>query len=110
MMYRGEAVTKDFKIREKLALALIKHSGIEFLECGIFGSYSRGDYNSTSDIDICMIVSEHPDRMLSGTLREKLEILKVELIYVRPDYFSNSQEPFAVNLRRDYKRRILDGN
>lgn len=32
---------------------------------GIFGSYARGDYKSTSDIDFCIIVKERPSHYIS---------------------------------------------
>ncbi|MBP0063052.1 nucleotidyltransferase domain-containing protein [Anaerobutyricum hallii] len=38
---------------------------LDYEEIGIFGSYARGDYKSTSDIDFCIIVKERPSHYIS---------------------------------------------
>ena len=105
----GPLVVRSFKEREIKALELIIESGIEFIELGIFGSYARNEYKSTSDIDIIAIVKDHPPRRISGELREDLEMIGVDLIYSSPDYFSNSQSLFARCVRKDYIRRLVYG-
>ena len=105
----GPLVVKDFEEREKKALNMILNSGIEFVEIGIFGSYARNEYTALSDIDILIIVNEHPPRSLSGNLREELESIKVELVYSTKEYFYNSDSLFAKQLRNDYIRRIRCG-
>lgn len=95
---------QSFQDRLNSALALIKEYGIRYNEAGIFGSYARGDFKGTSDIDICLVVDEHPPRRVSGALREDCELLKVDIVFVTPDYLNNSQDRFAKKLRRDYKK------
>ena len=105
----GPLVVKSFKEREIKALELIIESGIEFIKLGIFGSYARNEYKSTSDIDIIAIVKDHPPRRISGEIREDLEMIEVGLIYSSPDYFSNSQSLFAKCVCKDYIRRLVYG-
>lgn len=75
----------------------ILNSGLEFTELGIFGSYARGDYKATSDIDFYAIVTEHPDRVLSGNLRQDLEDMGADLVYIRKD----SDSLLSKEIRRD---------
>lgn len=75
----------------------ILNSGLEFTELGIFGSYARGDYKATSDIDFYAIVTEHPDRVLSGNLRQDLVDMGADLVYIRKD----SDSLLSKEIRRD---------
>ena len=61
----------------------ILNSGLKFTELGIFGSYARGDYKATSDIDFYAVVEERPDRVLSGNLRQDIEDTGTDLVYIR---------------------------
>lgn len=99
-------VASYFEQKLNTALALIKEYGIEFQEIGIFGSYARNDYKATSDIDICIITSNRPERHISGSMRDEAEELGVDIVFVSPQYFQYSDTLFAKNLRKDY-RRIL---
>lgn len=102
----GEMVIQDFKQREQAVLCLIKDSGIEFDEVGIFGSYARNEFKATSDIDFCIITRVKPDRAISGELREDAAALKSDIVYVTPQYFSSDTSKFAINLRKDYRRLL----
>ena len=106
--YVSEKVKENFKNRLNQVKILIKESGIEYIEVGVFGSYARNEYNATSDIDICIIAKQHPERIASGMLRLKADELKVDIIYSTPEYFYNNNSLFAKNLRRDYRRINLD--
>jgi len=103
MTQHTEKVKEAFAEREKQILELIRESGISYREIGVFGSYARGEYTATSDIDFCMIVDEHPDRRVSGLLRSEAEELGADIVYVRPEYFQNDESRFARELRRDYR-------
>ena len=46
-------------------LSTIQSYNLDYEEIGIFGSYARGDYKSTSDIDFCIIVKERPSHYIS---------------------------------------------
>ena len=63
----------------------------------IFGSYARGDYKATSDIDFYAVVTERPDRVLSGNLRQDLEDMGADLVYIRKD----SDSLLSKEIRRD---------
>lgn len=105
----GPLVVRNFEEREKKALTMILSSGIKFIELGIFGSYARNEYTALSDIDILVIVNEHPPRSISGDLREELESINVDLVYSTLDYYHNSDSLFAKQLRNDYIRRLCYG-
>lgn len=78
-----------FAGRLKQVLHLIEHSGIEYEEIGIFGSYARGDCKTTSDIDFLVIVPERPDRCISGELREQANELSFSYrLYFSPGFFT----------------------
>lgn len=107
MWYISDAVKNHFSDRLEQAIDLIKQSGIQYIEFGIFGSYARQEYKATSDIDICIIVNDHPDNTVSGLLRTDAEEIKVDIVYVTPSTFKNSDSLFIKNLRRDYRRICL---
>lgn len=97
-------VKKDFELRFRQVLGLIKSYNISYEEIGIFGSYARNDYKSVSDIDFCIITADRPDRRTSGSLREEADMLKADIVYVTKEYFDKDVSKFAINLRRDYRR------
>lgn len=99
-------VQKYFKTRELRALELIKASGIAFTEIGIFGSYARGTYKTTSDIDFCIVVDTFPNRAVSGTLRQDAEDLGADIVYVQKGDFYSADSNFMQNLRNDYRRLL----
>ena len=102
----SDAVVKVFEERMQKVLALIAEYNIEFEEIGIFGSYARGDYKITSDIDFCIITPNRPGRRVSGSLREDAELEGGDIIYVTRGYFNNDHSVFAKNLRKDYRRLL----
>ena len=53
-----------------------------------------------------MIISEHTNRVDSGNMRQDLEDIGAELVYVTRDTFENSTRPIYRNMRRDYKRLL----
>ncbi len=102
----SDAVVKVFEERMQKVLALIAEYNIEYEEIGVFGSYARGDYKITSDIDFCIITENRPGRRVSGSLREDAELERADIIYVTRDYFNSNPSVFAENLRKDYKRLL----
>ncbi len=102
----AENVELWFSKRLEEALALIKNYDLHYEEIGLFGSYARNSYKSTSDIDICVITDKKPERRISGSLREEAELLHVDIVFVTREYFINSLEPFAKQLRADYRRIV----
>lgn len=95
-----------FDKRCEKCLEIIKSYGFKYEEVGVFGSYARGDYKGQSDIDFCMIISEHPDREMSGNMRQDLEDMGAELIYVTRETLETSKRPIYKNIRRDYRRLL----
>lgn len=65
----------------------VLNSGLKFTELGIFGSYARG---------------EHYDRVLSGNLRQDLEDMGADLVYIRED----SDSLLCRNIRKDGVRLL----
>ena len=104
IMHVTQNVAEEMTERLKNCLARIQKYNLD--EIGIFGSYARGEYKSTSDIDICIIIKNRPSHRISGNLRDDLEELRADLVWVTPESFKNSDTVFMSNLRRDY-RRIL---
>lgn len=92
-----------FDRRLQEAVTLIKSFNINYEALVIFGSYARNEFKGSSDIDLCMIIKERPSRRVSGELRELLEIKGVDLVFVTPEYFQDSNDRFAVNLRNDWR-------
>lgn len=99
-------VEENFAQRKESVIKLIQTYKIQFYEVGIFGSYARNDYKSTSDIDFCIITDHRPSRMVSGSLREDAEMLGADVIFVSPSYFADDASEFASQLRRDYRRLL----
>lgn len=99
-------VRSIFEERLKSVLHLFDLYKFNYAEVGIFGSYARGDYNSLSDLDICFIAENRPDRYLTGQLRCDAEELGADIIFVSPDYFKKDDSLFACNLRKDYRRLL----
>ena len=100
----ADSVKEWFRKQLQKAVDLIQDYEIEYEEIGVFGSYARNEYKATSDIDLCIITEQKPDRHISGSLREEAELLHVDIVFVTMDYFEHSTEPFAQQLRRDYRR------
>ena len=50
---------------EQYVEAVRKIYGSHVRQIILYGSYARGDYKSTSDIDFCIIVKERPSHYIS---------------------------------------------
>lgn len=94
---------QEFDKRLHYAIDLIKAYEIKYEKIGIFGSYARGTFKGSSDVDICLIVKEKPPRWISGELRELCEMKGIDIVFVTPDYFEHSSDRFAIKLRRDWR-------
>lgn len=105
-----EILYRHFNERLEKAVKLIDSYPIAYEEMGLFGSFARGRFNNRSDIDICLIVKEHPKRDISGDMRSEAEEMGVDIVYATREYFNNSDSPFAQNLRRDYQLIKHGGN
>lgn len=99
-------VKEKFDSRCKEGLEVIKSSLLPFDEVGIFGSYARGEYTPSSDIDFCIVSDISRQDMRFLIMRDKLESLGCDCILVTPDMFKTSCTKFYINLRRDYRRYL----
>lgn len=102
----SERIKNIFNEREEMALNAIVQSGIDFIEVGIYGSYARGTYKGTSDIDIACIVEDIPDGDRECYLTVTLEMRDVDLKFFKQTDFLENKSEFYRQLRRDYIRRI----
>lgn len=95
------SVKEVFEKRLQDALELIDSYEIEYEELGVFGSYARGSYKATSDIDIC-IIGKKPEPMISGILREDADLLGVDIVFMTKDYLNKQETLLARNIKSDY--------
>lgn len=102
-MWVSDTIKSNFEERLRKAECIIKDSGISFCSIGIFGSYARGDYKGHSDIDLCVICDELPDRWTAALLRSSLDTLGVDCTIMTRSRFKEEDTKFMRNLRRDYK-------
>lgn len=100
----SKLVEERFKDRLESFKALVKEFDIKYEQIGIFGSYARGDYKASSDIDVCIITNNRPNMMISGAFREEADLLGVDVVYLSQDSFINSERLFVKKLRKDYKK------
>jgi predicted nucleotidyltransferase len=100
MTFVTESLAKKFKDREAAVLQIILNSGITFDAIGIFGSYARGDYKGTSDIDF-FVIGDKPDKVTKGELYSDADDLGADIAFMSEDYFRNDSSLFARNVRRD---------
>lgn len=105
MNYRTN-IQNAFDARLEQLKCLIEAFNFEFEEVGVFGSYARGDFTALSDIDICIICKERPDRYTTGAIRDAAEQLKADVVFVTRDYLMSGRDLLSTNIKRDY-RRIL---
>ncbi|MEQ2649227.1 nucleotidyltransferase family protein [Anaerobutyricum soehngenii] len=103
-MHVSQNIVEMMENRLAKCLNVIESYNLNYEEIGIFGSYARGSYKATSDIDFCVIIKERPSLYVSGNLRDDLEELHADLIWVTPTSFENSDTLFMKNVRRDYKK------
>ena len=51
----GILTQKTFDDRKEKAIEIIRDSGVQYEKVGVFGSYARGEFKTSSDIDFCII-------------------------------------------------------
>ena len=102
------AISLSIAQRLANAIDIIKLSGVEYLEFGLFGSVARGDYNGCSDMDIA-IVTEHPMVSESFTnLRLELENIGCDVANITEEHLNNPITAFHKNVNREYRRVCYD--
>ena len=99
-----ELLERGFEERLNKALGIIKASGYPYLEIGVFGSYSRGDFNGLSDIDLVAIVDEIPPRRQTAELRSDLDEIKCDFAVLLKSSLDSPKTVFASAVKRNYRR------
>lgn len=101
----GKALICAFKQNLENAIELLRKFSIKNIRYGVFGSYARGMYLSTSDIDILAIWDGTPNigSVEYSHLECALEYINCQITSVDSDYFRNGDNLFAREIRRDFK-------
>ena len=82
---------------------------INFIEYGVFGSVARGDYKTTSDVDIVMLVDIMPERQVVSNLRCDLEEIGCDFAILYKHNYEQPKTTFQREIKRDYRRLKLYG-
>lgn len=106
----GQRVIDYFNTKAKDAIHQIKASTIPYIEAGFIGSYARNEYLATSDIDIVVVLPDDFELSAEASkLRDSLDDVDVDIVYVHKSYFDESQSNFARRMHEDYIK-VLEGN
>ena len=101
-------IERAFKEREQKVMDLIKSYNLEYHEIGIFGSYARGTFKATSDIDFYIVVDKKPVPRVSGNLREDADMLGADIVFITPEHLEAGNSLLIQNIKRD--RKVLVRN
>ena len=96
-------IKEYFDNKFEQALSIVRRYDLDFYKFGIFGSYSRGDYDASSDIDIVIIFNELPPRRITANLRCDLDDLNVDLAVLLKSSFDNPSSAFTKSVVRDFR-------
>lgn len=102
MWHSSELERKFARIVEQM-MEVIDCSLLDYRLVGVFGSFARGDYTVRSDVDLCIVVDELPDRYLRGCLYDEAEDLGVDLCFVTTKRFETEDSRFLNNIRENFK-------
>ena len=73
------------------------------IEIGIYGSYARGDYKASSDIDMYVLYNELPPKIQKGDLYEEAAEMGIDLLICDYRNFYETDSVFCKNVLRDQK-------
>lgn len=105
----GQRVITYFDEKANNAIHQIQSSNIPYLEVGFIGSYARNEYLVTSDIDILVVLPDDFELSAEASkLRDDLDDVDVDIVYVHKSYFVESQSNFAKHIHEDYIK-VLEG-
>lgn len=102
-MWHSAELERKFNETLEQMMQVIDHSPLEYRTAGVFGSFARGDYTVRSDVDLCVVVDDLPDRYLKGHLYDEAEDLGVDLCFVTTKRFETEDSRFLNNIRKDFK-------
>ena len=99
------------EIIEEIRSSLWDQYGQKFRGIVLYGSYARGDYDSDSDIDLLVLLSDehdldHEKRKVSQLARElchrtRLHGVLLSPMVVREDSYQKGKTPFYLNVKRE---------
>lgn len=84
--------------------SIIKNSGIEYVEFGVFGSFARNDYTCRSDVDFLIIVDKIPNKSDIASLKCDLDSVGCDLAFLLKSTFDCPNSIFSKSAKRDYRR------
>lgn len=76
-------------------------------EIGIYGSFARGDYKATSDVDMYVLYDRNLDKVVKGELYELAQECGIDLLISKVDGFYDTESVFCANIFKD--RKIIWG-
>lgn len=92
------------EIKNKLIFCVDKLSEVPQIKAiFLFGSYSRGEENVKSDLDILAITDDYdiPKRESRGYLHSIMNEQNIDLVFYKKSDFCNSNNIFIENVRKD---------
>lgn len=102
-----EAIREQLKVRQEAKidrlLPILISSGA--VEIGVYGSFARGDYKATSDVDLYVLYESLPNKVQKGELYETAYEVDVDLLICEQKQFYESTSVFTRNVMKD--RKIL---
>ncbi len=100
---------KEIKsLLEKLKSGLKQIYGEQFREAYLFGSYARGDYDSDSDIDVLIVLSDF--EKYGAELKRTSELISnlslnygttISVIFVRQREWQTDKLPLLLNIHAE---------
>ena len=100
-----QAVRHQLKVRQeaKIETLLPKLISSGALEIGVCGSFARGDYKATSDVDLYVLYESLPDKVEKGELYEAAYEVDIDLLICEQKQFYESTSVFTKNVMKDRK-------
>lgn len=83
---------------------IIRNSNIDYIEFGVFGSFSRNDYTCKSDVDFLIVVNEMPNKSDIASLKCDLDNVGCDLAILCKSTFDHPNSIFSESVKRDYRR------
>lgn len=89
----------QYLIREKVEYLVRKIPNLKYIV--LFGSYARMEQTVKSDIDLLVISSGMPDRLLRGDLCSEFEQKNIDLVFYDLNIFRESDCLFISQIKKE---------
>ena len=101
------SIKEQLKARQEARITKLLPKIIETapVEIGVYGSYARGDYKATSDVDLYALYERLPSPIDKGELYEEAADIGIDLLICTYETFYASDSIFTKNVIQD--RKIL---